>query len=92
MIGPHQIAFLPRGVRLTYDAVRGLDVLLGPERVVTLDDIGKSILAELDGTSDIAGVADALSAKFDAPRHVIEPDVQSFVQDLVEKGFVHVAS
>ena len=91
MIAPEAVPFLPRGVRLKYDAVRGFDVLLGPERVVTLDAIGKSILAEIDGALDIAGVAEMLSIKFDAPREVIEPDVQAFMQDLIEQGFVHVA-
>ncbi|MEM6412964.1 MAG: pyrroloquinoline quinone biosynthesis peptide chaperone PqqD [Pseudomonadota bacterium] len=91
MIGLDAVPFLPRGVRLKYDTVRRIDVLLGPERVVTLDGIGKSILDQMDGTSDVAGVAEALSVKYEAPRDVIEPDVQAFLQDLIEKGFVHVA-
>lgn len=91
MIGPTDIPFLPRGVRVHYDAVRGFDVLLGPERVVMLDEIGKSILTHTDGASDIRCIAKALAAQYDAPQDVIEPDVSSFLQDLVEKGFVHVA-
>lgn len=91
MISPKDVPFLPRGVRLRYDTVRGFDVLLGPERVVTLDDIGKTILDHMDGERDVARVAEALSDKYDAPKEVIEPDVQAFVQDLIEKGFIHVA-
>ncbi|MEL7278947.1 MAG: pyrroloquinoline quinone biosynthesis peptide chaperone PqqD [Pseudomonadota bacterium] len=91
MISRKDVPFLPRGVRLKHDRVRGFDVLLGPERVVTLDEIGKSILDYVDGARDVARVAEALSAKYSAPKEVIEPDVQAFMQDLIEKGFVHVA-
>ena len=31
------VPFLPRGVRTHFDAVRQFDVLLGPERVLVLD-------------------------------------------------------
>jgi pyrroloquinoline-quinone synthase len=40
---------LPRGVRVHEDRVRGMTVLLAPERVVKLDAIGAAILAEADG-------------------------------------------
>ncbi len=36
---------LPRGVRLHDDRVRGVPVLLGPERAVILDAIGQAILS-----------------------------------------------
>lgn len=91
MIATTDIPVLPRGVRVKFDHVRGFDVLLGPERVVMLDAIGKSILGHINGTCDLSSIAKALSAKYDAPQDVIEPDVATFLQDLIEKGFVHVA-
>ena len=90
MIGGADVPYLPRGVRSQYDAVRETDVLLGPERVLMLDPIGKAILDRLDGEASVLQVSEGLSATYDAPLDVIAPDVTAFVTDLVEKGFVHV--
>lgn len=90
MIGPDSVAFLPRGVRCHFDTVRQVDVLLGPERVLMLDAIGKAILDRLDGTGSLAQVSANLAQDYDAPLDVIAPDVTAYVTDLVEKGFVHV--
>lgn len=43
------IPFLPRGVRLHHDNVRGQEVLLGPERALMLDQIACEILKRVDG-------------------------------------------
>ena len=90
MIAGADVPYLPRGVRSQHDAVRETDVLLGPERVLMLDPIGKTILDRLDGESSVLQVSEGLSATYDAPLDVIAPDVTAFVTDLVEKGFVHV--
>ena len=92
MIASADVPFLPRGVRSRYDAVRQTDVLLGPERVLMLDPIGKAILDQLDGDASVLEVSERLAATYDAPLDVIAPDVAAFVTDLVEKGFVHVRS
>lgn len=92
MISALDVPYLPSGVRVKHDAVRGFDVLLGPERVVMLDEIGNNILSHVDGRCDLEQIARVLSAKYNAPRDVIEPDVAAFLQDLIEKGFVHVAA
>ncbi|MEM9590828.1 MAG: pyrroloquinoline quinone biosynthesis peptide chaperone PqqD, partial [Pseudomonadota bacterium] len=41
---------LLRGVRLHWDRVREVWVLLAPERVLKMDAIGAAILQEVDGT------------------------------------------
>lgn len=92
MISALDVPYLPCGVRVKHDAVRGFDVLLGPERVVMLDEIGKDILSHLDGVCDLGDIARTLSMIYNAPQDVIEPDVAAFLQDLIEKGFVHVTA
>jgi len=84
------VAFLPRGVRSHFDAVRGADVLLGPERVLMLDPIGKAILERLDGAASLDAISADLAQTYDAPLDVIAPDVVAYLADLRDKGFVHV--
>lgn len=89
-VDPAAVAFLPRGVRLADDRVRGLRVLLGPERAIQLDPIGDAILSELDGTRSVAAVASALAARFDAPEGQVLEDVRAFLTDLVDRRLVFV--
>lgn len=89
---PDDVAFLPRGVRTHHDKVRGAEVLLGPERVLMLDHVGVAVLGQLDGVASLRGVSETLAGIYDAPLDVIEPDVVAFVQDLRDKGMVHVKS
>ena len=84
------VPFLPRGVRTQFDAVRQVDVILGPERVLVLDPVGKAVLGQLDGAASLRQIAGALARVYDAPLDVIAPDVASFVTDLHDKGMVHV--
>jgi pyrroloquinoline quinone biosynthesis protein D len=90
MIESHDIAFLPRGVRIHRDEVRCSDVLLGPERVLMLDQIGMAILSRLDGVASVTDISEDLAKIFEAPRDVIEPDIIEYLSDLRDKGFVHV--
>ncbi|WP_299750644.1 pyrroloquinoline quinone biosynthesis peptide chaperone PqqD [uncultured Tateyamaria sp.] len=84
------VPFLPRGVRTQFDAVRKVDVLLGPERVLVLDQVGTAVLERLDGATSLDQISADLSAIYDAPVDVIAPDVIAFVMDLRDKGMVHV--
>lgn len=79
---------LPRGVRLHDDRVRGVPVLLGPERALILDEIGAAILAEVDGQRSLATITDRLAARYDAPRDEIAGDVQGFLDDLQAQRLV----
>lgn len=82
---------LLRGVRVRHDAVRGVMVLLGPERALMLDDIGAAILAETDGARDLDQIVARLAARFDAGADVIRPDVQGFLDSLAEKRLLEYA-
>jgi len=82
------VPYLPRGVRLHEDQVRGIRVLLAPERVIQLDPVGHAILSELDGRRSLAEVILTLCARYDAPAEQIEGDVQDFLRDLVDRRMV----
>lgn len=84
------IPFLPRGVRTQFDAVRKVDVLLGPERVLVLDQVGKAVVGQLDGVASLSAISEALTKVYDAPLDVIAPDVTAFVEGLRDRGMVHV--
>lgn len=92
MITGMDVAYLPRGVRTHRDQVRDTDVLLGPERVLMLDQIGLAILSRLNGAVTVADISADLAKTFAAPLDVIEADVIEYLADLRDKGFVHVRS
>lgn len=79
------VPILPRGVRRHFDKVRGVPVLLGPERVLMLDDIGCAILEYVDGTMSIDQISTTLADIYDAPKDDIEADVSAFLTDLANK-------
>lgn len=90
MIGLSDIPVLPRGVRRHYDEVRQTEVLLGPERVLMLDEIAVVVLSRLNGKARVCDIVTDLSAAYDAPRDVIEQDVLSYLTNLAEKRFLDV--
>lgn len=90
LIQPDDIPYLPRGVRLADDRVRGIRVLQAPERALQLDPIGDAILSELDGTRSMAAIIRDLAARFDAPEARIAGDVRDFLTGLIERRMVFV--
>ena len=84
------VPYLPRGVRTHFDTVRKMDVLLGPERVLMLDQVGMAVLKEMDGISSLVDISQKLARVYEAPLDVIAPDVMAFVMDLRDRGMVHV--
>jgi pyrroloquinoline quinone biosynthesis protein D len=91
MIDPATVPFLPRGVRLHDDRVRGMTVLLAPERALKLDPPGAAVLAELDGRASFGEIVDRLAARFDAPPDRIAEDAGRFLAGLVERRMVELA-
>lgn len=78
---------LAPGVKLRNDDKRG-PVLLGPERVLELDDIALSIVQQMDGTRRISDIAQALAKEYDEKADVIRADIDSLLKDLTAKGYV----
>jgi len=80
------IPALRRGIRRQFDATRGAHVLLGPERVIVLDEIAVEIVDLMDGKNSIAEISRLLAEKFQADAQEVEDDVTAFARDLAEKG------
>lgn len=91
MISANSIPSLPRGVRTHFDKVREADVLLGPERVLMLDQIGVAVLSRVNGTASIAEISKVLSEAYDAPLDMIQKDVVEYLTDLADKRLLDVS-
>ncbi|MBK4214365.1 pyrroloquinoline quinone biosynthesis peptide chaperone PqqD [Paracoccus caeni] len=88
LIQPQDIPYLPRGVWLADDKVRGLRVLQAPERAMQLDQIGDAILSELDGNRSMGQICADLAARYNAPVEQIAGDVRDFLTGLVARRMV----
>lgn len=84
-IGEKAVPVIPRGVRLHKDTVRGLWVLLAPERTINLDPIGLAILQEVDGMRCFGEIIERLAAKYQAPADQIAGDVAEFIHGLTAR-------
>ncbi len=87
-----EIPVLPRGVRLHYDHIREIWVLLAPERAVTLDAVGHAILSEVDGERSFGEITQKLAEKFNAPVDLIMQDSAGFLGALRARRFLDVSS
>ena len=88
VISAETIPRLPRHAKLRFDKHREQWNILAPERVFELDSIAYEIVSLCDGEKAVTGIVDALAAKFEAPREVIEKDVIGMLQHLADKGFI----
>ena len=76
----------PRGVRLHHDQARERWVVMAPERMFVLDNIGLAIMQGVDGEATVSGIVDDLAEKFQAPREQILGDVIEMLQGFADKG------
>ncbi|MEI4470605.1 pyrroloquinoline quinone biosynthesis peptide chaperone PqqD [Frigidibacter sp. MR17.24] len=84
------VPVLPRGVRWRWDPVRRTHVLLGPERALMLDEIGHAVIAEVDGLTDIDGIARRLAERYGAPEAEIRADVAEFLGGLARSRLLEM--
>lgn len=75
---------LARKAMLRHDPVRDADLLLLPEKVVTLNPTGAAILELCDGNRTVAEIARQLEARFEHPN--LEPEVRAFLARISEQG------
>ncbi|EPH39717.1 pyrroloquinoline quinone biosynthesis peptide chaperone PqqD [Streptomyces aurantiacus] len=77
---------LARSVMLRHDRVRGVDLLLLPERVVVLRGAAGSIVALCDGARDVAAIVAELARRHpDAP---VGTEVPAFLRQLRAEGWL----
>lgn len=74
-----------RGTRLQYDRVREQWFVQAPERAFLADAVAAEILQLVNGKRSLGQIIDQLTAKFSAPRTVIEQDVLTMTQELADK-------
>ncbi len=89
-LAPSDRPYLPRGVRLHEDRVRGGSVLLAPEKAVALDEIGVAILSRVNGEARFAEIVGDLASTYAAPVDQIEEDVQRFLSGLRGRMYLMV--
>lgn len=78
---------LAPGVKLRTNPARGA-MLLGPERILEIDEIAQSIVAQFDGTKRVSEIALALAKEYDANAADIRADIDALLKDLTAKGYV----
>ncbi|CAO3432022.1 pyrroloquinoline quinone biosynthesis peptide chaperone PqqD [Azospirillum endophyticum] len=81
---------LAPGVMLRNDRRRGQWMLMGPERLLVLDEMALAVVRACVGPdiADVAAGIDRLSVEYDAPRTEIAGDVLEMLTDLRNKGYV----
>lgn len=89
-LSPEGRPSLLRGVRTKHDTVRGIWVLLAPERALKLDAIGAAVLAEVDGERSFGAITAALAEKYNAPAEQIAKDAGAFLRSLVERRMLEI--
>lgn len=87
---PASVPFLPRGVRLQFDAVRQAWMLLAPERAIRLDQIGQAILSRVDGARSLGAIAQDLAETFNAPIDQILSDSAGYLAALMERRILEL--
>jgi len=88
-VSPATPAIAPRlhpKARLQRDDVRGRDVLLYPEGLVTLNPSAAEILGLCDGVRSLADIVATLEQRYGA--RGLERDVSGFLDGLAAKGLV----
>ncbi|OHC65629.1 MAG: pyrroloquinoline quinone biosynthesis protein PqqD [Rhodocyclales bacterium GWA2_65_20] len=78
---------LAPGTRLQHDTVRQRWVLLGPERMLIVDDMARLCLERSAGLS-IGQLSERLADEFDAPLATVQHDVLTLFTTMSEKGFL----
>lgn len=89
-LAPDDVPYLPRGVRMQPDRVRGGVVLLAPEKAVALDAIGEAILNRVTGEARFDQIVADLAATYGAPIDQVRGDVQTFLMGLRARVFLMV--
>ena len=89
-IGHNDRPYLPRGVRIVEDRVRGGRILLAPEKAVALDAIGEAILDRVNGEATFGAIVKDLADTYEAPQGQIAADVQRFMMGLRSRIFLRV--
>ena len=74
-------------LRLQWEPVRGKHVLLGPEKIVVLNETAAAILARCDGQRAASDIVADLGALY---QRSVDEDVLNLLNRLAERGLIEV--
>ncbi|MGC3873654.1 pyrroloquinoline quinone biosynthesis peptide chaperone PqqD [Halomonas sp. GXIMD04776] len=77
------------GWRLQWEETQQRHVLLYPEGMVQLNDSAGAVLTLLDGERDVAALITELQRRYpQAPAEELAQDVEEFLQDAANQGWI----
>lgn len=88
LIAPTSVPRLARHIKMRHDAQRDRWILLGPERVFTLDAVAVAVLQLCGGERSVENIATELAHIYAASEQQILADVSAMLQDLADKGVI----
>jgi pyrroloquinoline quinone biosynthesis protein D len=74
--------------KLRLDPKTGKYILLYPEKGLLLNPTGAAILKQCTGEQSLSTIIGVLALEFKSEAQVLEPEVLSFVQGLLERGLL----
>ena len=86
MVDAASVLTLAPHIVFRFDETRQRWIMMAPERLMLPDEQAVEILKLVDGKASVAGIVEALAARFNAPREEIAGDVTEMLQDLADKG------
>jgi pyrroloquinoline quinone biosynthesis protein D len=79
------VLHFPPHVKFRLDEKRQAWIVLAPERLLLPDEQAVEILKLVDGQRSVGAIIDELACEFDAARAEIAGDVETMLQDLIDK-------
>lgn len=76
--------------KLRLDPKTGKHILLYPEKGLLLNPTGTAILKLCNGERPLSEIVSTLAVEFSSEPAILEPEVLSFVQGLLDRGLVQV--
>lgn len=67
---------------------KGYMTLIDAGTMHQLNYLGGRIWEESDGTKDMYGIVDAIKGEFDIDEDQLKTDVEDFIEDLLERGWL----
>jgi pyrroloquinoline quinone biosynthesis protein D len=92
LVTAESLPYLPRHVRVQFDAIRQRTAVLAPERVYWPDETAVEILKLCDGARPIAEIAGRLAKDYAAPVETIQADVLEFVQSWTDLKLLRLSN
>jgi coenzyme PQQ biosynthesis protein PqqD len=88
VISAHVRPRLAARARLRLDKITGRQMLLGPERGLELNPTGSAIATLCTGERTVADIVATLASTYGQDAAALAPEVQGFIQQLVDRGWV----